>query len=197
VLKSSKTPTRRGRPRSPETRERILRAARQALGEVGYDRLTIGEVATRSGAGRSTIYRWWAGKGDLVLEAVQEHIAIGLVPDRGSTREDLTVAVGQLVRTFSDRLAAIVIFAAISTLDHDPTMATAFRDRFVYPWRSSAARALHRGVDRGDLPVGTDVAFVLDVIVGTVFQRTLVLREPDTRGLVDKLVDLVLRDPRS
>lgn len=36
----------------------------------------------------------------------------------------------RIIRTFSDRLAAIVIFAAISTLDHDPAMATSFREGF-------------------------------------------------------------------
>ena len=32
---------------------------------------------------------------------------------------------------------------------------------------------------------------VLDVIVGTVFQRTLVLKEPNTAGLKDRLMALV------
>ena len=149
-------------------------------------------MAERAGAGKSTIYRWWAGKGELVLEAVHEHIAIGVVPDTGATRGDLHAAVQQLVTTFSDRLAGVVIFAAISTMDRDPVMAQVFRDQYVYPWRKSAAEAIRRGVDRGDLPPVTDVGFLLDVVVGTVFQRTLVVKEPDTAGLSDKIVELVM-----
>lgn len=76
-------PVRRGRPRSEQTRQLILQAARDLLGEIGYGRLTIADVAARAGAGKSTIYRWWASKGELVLEAVNEHIAIGFVPDTG------------------------------------------------------------------------------------------------------------------
>jgi len=182
-----------GRPRSEKTRQLILGAARDLLGEVGYARLTIARVASRAGAGKSTIYRWWSSKGELVLDAVHEHIAIGVVPNTGSTRGDLHAAVEQLVSTFSDRLAGVVIFAAISTMDRDPVMAQVFRDRYVYPWRVSAGGAIQRGVDRGDLPPGTDVGFLLDVVAGTVFQRTLVVKEPDTEGLSEKILEWVLR----
>ena len=41
-----------------------------------------------------------------------------------------------------------------------------------------------------------DVQFLLDVIVGTVFQRTLVLKEPNTAGLREKLIALVLSGER-
>jgi AcrR family transcriptional regulator len=182
----------RGRPRSEESRQAILQATRDLLGEVGYARLTIEEVAERAGAGKSTIYRWWPTKGELALEAAEEHIAIGLVPSTGDTRRDLHIAVDQLVGTFADPLAAIVIFAAIATLEHDPLMARAFRDGYVYPWRRSAAQAIQRGIDRGDLPAESDVSFILDVIVGTVFQRTLILREADTGELAEKIGDLIM-----
>lgn len=85
-----------------------------------------------------------------------------------------------------------MIFAAISTMERDPVMAQVFRDHYVYPWRRSAAAAIRRGVDRGDLAPDTDVGFLLDVVVGTVFQRTRVVEEPDTAGLSDRIVELVM-----
>ncbi|MCP4384312.1 MAG: TetR/AcrR family transcriptional regulator [Hyphomicrobiales bacterium] len=171
----------------------ILKTTRGLLGTVGYSRLTIEGIAAKAGCGKTTIYRWWPTKGDLVLEAVGSDIEIGVVPNTGSTAGDLQVAIEQLMTTFSKRLAGIVIFAAIATAADDPTMAAAFRDRYVYPWRVSAAEAIARGIERGDLPPDTDVQFLLDVIVGTVFQRTLVLREPMTEGLVEQILALVLR----
>jgi AcrR family transcriptional regulator len=181
-----------GRPRNLKTREAILSSTRTLLGKIGYSRLSIEGVAKRAGCGKTTIYRWWSTKGDLVLEAVGSDIEIGLVPDTGDTRSDLRIATEQLMMTFSRRLAGIVIFAAIATLDDDPTMAATFRDKYVYPWRISAAEAIERGVERGDLASDTDVQFILDVMVGTVFQRTLVLRQPMTAGLVEQIVALVL-----
>ena len=190
---SAGNPRPRGRPRNRTTQRAILNATRGFLGTVGYSRLTIEGVAAKAGCGKTTIYRWWPTKGDLVLEAVGSDIEIGLVPDTGGTQSDLRIATEQLITTFARRLAGIVIFAAIATVDDDPAMAATFRDKYVYPWRVSAAEAIARGVGRGDLLADTDVQFLLDVIVGTVFQRTLVMREPMTEGLVEQILELVLR----
>ncbi len=185
----------RGRPRDPKTQQSILQATRELLLEVGYPRLTIEGVATRAGAGKATIYRWWTTKGDLVLEAAADHLAIGLVPDTGDTRQDLLIAAQQLIKTFSDRLAGLVIFAVIANLDPDPNVARAFRDTWVGPWRQSAVEAIERGINRGDFPASTDSVFILDVVVGAVFQRTLVVPEPMTGGLDQAILDLILPTP--
>lgn len=185
-------PSRRGRPRNQRAHEAILRATRSLLLEKGYPALTIDAVAARAGSAKTTIYRRWPTKGALVLEATAEQLAIGVVPDTGSTRADLEVALHQLIVTFSDRLAAIVMLAVIANLDEDPSMARTFRDEIVYPWRHSAAAALERGVTRGDLPPESDVLFLLDVIVGTVFQRAVILTGADTDGLGQAILGLVL-----
>jgi len=182
---------RRGRPRSKRAREAILEAVRQRLLADGYLRLTMEAVAADAGVSKATIYRWWKTKGELVLEAAEGDISIGLVPETEDPRADIEVAIDQLVDTFSRPLASVVIFAAITTGGDDPIMARTFRETYVYPWRVSAAAALER-----TLPVGNakaaDIQFLLDVIVGTVFQRTLVLKEPNSFGLKHRLVALIL-----
>jgi hypothetical protein len=127
-----------------------------------------------------------------VLEAAADHLTIGLVPDTGDTRQDLLIAARQLIKTFSDRLAGIVIFAVIANLEDDPKVARAFRETWVTPWRQSAVEAIERGINRGDFPTSTDIAFILDVMVGAVFQRTLVIPEPMTGGLDQAIIDLIL-----
>ena len=181
----------RGRPRSQKVRDSVLLATRQLLLKTGYQRLTMEGVAVRSGASKATVYRWWPTKGVLVLEAAADEIAIGQVPDTGTTDNDLRIAIEQLVDTFTRPLASIVIFAAITTVEADPAMAEVFRRDVVYPWRATAAQAIDRGIERGDITVDK-TPFVLDVIVGTVFQRTLVLKEPMTEGLVEDLLGLIL-----
>lgn len=183
---------RRGRPRSTESQGAILAATLRSLTEVGYQRLTIQGIARQAGVSKATIYRWWPSKAALVLEAAADHLDIGLVPDSGSTHTDLQAAADQLVATFSDRIAAIVILAAIARVEDDPEMAGEFRRRHVYPWRMSAAAALERGVARGDLRHDLDVGLALDVLVGTVLQRTLVVAEPKTEGLSASLAEILV-----
>jgi AcrR family transcriptional regulator len=181
----------RGRPRSLKSWEAIRLATRELLLESGYSRLTLEAVATRSGTGKATIYRWWSSKGELVLDAAKSEISIGIVPDLGNTRDDVSAAIEQLIETFSRPLASVVIFAAITTLGDDPKVAQIFRDEVVSPWRKSAAEAIQRGIFRGDI-AHSDTQFVLDVIVGTVFQRTLVLKEPQTAELAQNLLAMIV-----
>jgi AcrR family transcriptional regulator len=180
-----------GRPRSERSKIAIFAAVRDLLLADGYANLTMEAVARRAGVSKATIYRWWKTKGELVLEAAKQEIAIGTVPDTGDSRADMDAAIGQLIDTFTRPLASIVIFAAIATGASDPKMAQIFRDRYVYPWRLSAFEALERARARGDV-TAEDLHFLLDVIVGTVFQRTLVMKEPMVEGLKENLLGLIL-----
>ncbi|RYH06765.1 TetR/AcrR family transcriptional regulator [Tropicimonas sp. IMCC6043] len=185
-----------GRPRSERSKAAILLAVRELLLKDGYANLTIEAVAQRAGVSKATIYRWWKTKGELVLEAAEQEIAIGTVPDTGDSRVDIDAAIGQLIDTFTRPLASIVIFAAITTGSSDPNMAHLFRDRFVYPWRVSACEALERARARGDV-LADDPQFLLDVIVGTVFQRTLVMKGPMIDGLKGNLLGVIFGPKRS
>lgn len=185
-------PRKPGRPRDSATHGAILEATRHILLSEGYHRLTFEAVASMAGTSRSTVYRWWPTRGALVLEAAADNLTIGRVPDTGDSTEDLRVAIRQLINTFSDPLAGVVIMAAIANLDNDLQMATRFREHMVYPWRSSASMAIERAVDRGDLPADTEVRFILNVIVGTVFQCTITPAKPMTEGLEESLLQLIL-----
>lgn len=185
-----------GRPRSERSKTAILTAVRKLLLKNGYTALTIEAVARQAGVSKATIYRWWNTKGELVLEAAEKEIAIGTVPDTGDSRADIDAAIGQLIDTFTRPLASIVIFAAITTGGSDPKMAQIFRDRYVYPWRVSAFVALERARARGDVSA-EDLHFLLDVIVGTVFQRTLVMKEPMIDGLKENLLGVIFGTVRA
>ena len=53
----------------------ILNAVSEALEEYDYSHLTVEDIAARAGVGKSTIYRWWKHKSDLVLDAFKEQTA--------------------------------------------------------------------------------------------------------------------------
>ena len=55
--------------RNERSRQAILTATADLLGEVGYTKLTVEAIAARAGVGKQTIYRWWTDKGALVLDA--------------------------------------------------------------------------------------------------------------------------------
>jgi AcrR family transcriptional regulator len=62
--------SRGGRPRDPALDEVIIRATRRRLVLDGYSAMTIADIATDAGVSRPTIYRRWAGKLELTIDAL-------------------------------------------------------------------------------------------------------------------------------
>src|SRR5437870_5218075 len=84
---------RRGRPRSPSADRAIAEATVELLASGGFASLKIERVAERAGVGKTTIYRRWPTKEQLVASALSEFADDFAVPDSGSSRDDVVVAI--------------------------------------------------------------------------------------------------------
>ena len=62
---------RRGRPLATERTDAILTAAGELFEEVGFDQLTVQDIAQRAGVGLATLYRRWPSKHALLIEALR------------------------------------------------------------------------------------------------------------------------------
>ena len=82
-----------GRKRDLTRDPEILDATLEVLAETGYDGMTIDMVAARAKAGKATVYRRWASKSELVIDAVacmkSADIDFDALPDTGTLRGDL------------------------------------------------------------------------------------------------------------
>jgi len=82
-----------GRKRDHTRDPEILEAALDVLAETGYDRMTVDMVAARAKAGKATVYRRWASKAELVVDAVacmkRVDVDSETLPDTGTLRGDL------------------------------------------------------------------------------------------------------------
>ncbi|MFI6392252.1 TetR/AcrR family transcriptional regulator [Nonomuraea sp. NPDC050540] len=56
--------------RNEASRQAILTAAFDLVGEIGYSKLSVEGIASRAGVGKQTIYRWWPSKGAVLLDAL-------------------------------------------------------------------------------------------------------------------------------
>ncbi|MGH3263328.1 MAG: helix-turn-helix domain-containing protein, partial [Trebonia sp.] len=108
-----------GRPRDPSRADAIRAAVLDLLVEQGYERVTIEAVAERAGAGKATVYRRWASKAELVLDAVADlHGPVGMAADTGSLTGDFA----QLCAAMSGKLEArtlAIVQGLVSALPHD------------------------------------------------------------------------------
>jgi AcrR family transcriptional regulator len=182
-----------GRPRSLAADEAILDAAIETFIECGWDGLTIEGVAARAGVGKTTIYRRYPGRMDLLVAAAdrlaEEKDA---APDTGTLRGDLVALVDAYLGMLASTRAGRAIPAMVAAAARNPEVASAYRE-FIAQRRREAAEPIERAIRRGELAIDTDVGLVLDLLVAPLFYRSFVSLVPTDAAYRDDLVDAVLR----
>ena len=183
---------RRGRPRSARVHRAILDAAQELLIEHGYTRLRLEHVAARAGVGKSTIYRRWATKDDLVLELLMElaapHIAVAEADD---TREELVAVVMNVVRALTETAFGPVLRALLAQIAINPAVGDPFRATVVQARRDAVSRVIARGIERGDLRPDADASIATELLVGPAYFR-LIFGGALDRPFAESVVDAVL-----
>ncbi len=181
-----------GRPRSAEADRAILTATIDLLADEGYGGVTMEGVACRAGVGKATVYRRWASKSALVVDAITACRERGTSqPDTGSAYADLLA----FVAGFRDHLrtsdAGRVMPALVNELARNPELAVAFREGFVQPRRARVLDAVRRGVERGEVRPGVDPEVVADGVVALLMYRFLVTGMEIDDGLPERVVDML------
>lgn len=87
-----------GARRNPDTETAVLDAAAAIIEEEGFARLTIEAVARRARSGKATIYRWWPGRGHLLLGLYSRAKESLTQPDTGSLRGDMEQYLAAMLR---------------------------------------------------------------------------------------------------
>jgi len=183
----SRTPAPRatGRPRSPAADAAILAATREALVELGWSKLTLGDVATRAGVAKTTLYRRWAGKNELVVDAVAELFDELVLPDRGTLAADIEGVVLQFAAILARPEAKSGLMAVVAESIRDEPLRERIRESIVNRQKRLVLEGRARAQTRGELPEETDpseaartVDLIFDVVAGAVVHRTLVSAEP-------------------
>lgn len=183
----------RGRPRDPETRAKILKAAYEILNEVGFMDLTIEGVAARAGVGKPTIYRRWKTKSALAMDAFLEAVNPELAfPDTGSVREDFREQMQKLVKLMNSPRGE-VLANVIGCGQADEELIEVYLENWLTPRRDDAKRIFHRGVERGELRADVDAEVSIDALYSPLFYRLLLKHQPLTVEFVDNLLDVVMK----
>ena len=181
-----------GRPRSEASRQATLTAALELAAEVGYGRLTIEGIAARAGVGKQTIYRWWASKADILLEAGAAKADLRVpVTDHGSYRADLRAFLEASYQMAGHPALSGLLRALMAEAQIDPEFGDRFRVAFLERRREALAVIVDRARARGDLPPRPGAGTVADIVFGTIWYRVLATRHPLDAALADDLVDLL------
>ncbi len=174
------------------TKNAVLDATVELLGEVAYGKLTVELISERSGASRSTIYRYWNTVPDLVSEAFDHAIDPDPpLPEAEDLRSQLVILFSELPKnldgkTWGNLLPSLV--AASHTDDEFSGRLQAISDRR----RRGIRHLLQQAINNGEIRKDTNIEWVVDALSATFYLRHLITGTSlNEKGHVEWLVNAV------
>jgi AcrR family transcriptional regulator len=176
----------RGRPRDAGVEGRVLDAAMAEMRLRGYDGMAVDRVADRAGVAKTTIYRRWPSKAELVIAMIAGLRAAVPFEPSGDPRKDLT----ELVTTIASTLAAVpttLIADLAAAAAREPRVSESVRA--LWGERHAAVTAVvAQAQEDGLVPGHASPAVLVDQLVGPLYYRLLITGEPITSDYVRELV---------
>jgi len=182
------------RPRIADEREaEIVDAAVRVLAKVGYDRLTMDQVAAEARASKASLYRHWSSKAELVVDAISR--AKGLPdpepPDTGSLRSDLRATwCGKT--SWSSKLPMSVISGLMTAIHTDAEFGSAFRTRFLGPRLASGYAIVNRAKQRGEVSPEVDADILLALLPALSSHFGVIHGREVDDAFIERLIDEVV-----
>ena len=184
-----------GRKRDHTRDAEILDAALDVLAEEGYDGMTIDMVAARAKAGKATVYRRWASKPELVLDAVacmkSSDVDLASPPDTGTLRGDLVAMVKTPTLRESERKLKVMA-GIVSMIARDPEMAAAAHAALVEPRVGANRIIFQRAIDRGEIAAESDIETLCMIGPAMMTYRSLMLQLPASREVAIATIDRII-----
>ena len=186
----------RGRPRDPETDDRITQAAAQLMLERGFDRMTVDDVAAKAGVGKATVYRRWPSKDDLAVAAMAKLYSTEIPePDTGSIVTDLEQSFTSVLTFLNTPEGEAYMRTTIAESVRDPRIAALYRASSERV-EAQARRMYERAIERGEIRADFDVDAVVQWLGGLLAARVITNRPLPTVDDVPSLVEFTLNGIR-
>jgi TetR/AcrR family transcriptional regulator, regulator of autoinduction and epiphytic fitness len=190
---ASGSPARGIDPRVERSRTIIRQAALEELGEAGYGAFTIEAVAARAHVGKSTIYRHWRDKLDLIadaFEAAHDH----MVPDvsTGRAAERIAVLLGHVAEVAANSTFSRCIPALIEGARHDARLRE-FHHGYSARRRRELTDLISEGIRTREFAADIDPELAAQAMLGAIFYGRLMSEQLFDPAQAGRLVALVLR----
>jgi AcrR family transcriptional regulator len=188
----------RGRPRDPDLEDRVFDTAIALYAEGGWRAFTFEAIARRSGVGKSSLYRRWSSRAELLTATFEARWLRVHEIDTGTLKGDLTELAQMIFDNITGEHSGVQSWSRIDALQH-PEVRLA-----VAPYSEAAilqGRAIvRRAARRNEVPESLNPGLLMDLVVGAVNNHVsttpqqLVAAMVKKRGsFVRSLIDAVLK----
>lgn len=158
-----------GRPRSEQAHEQVLEAALKLFSERGIDATSMDAIAEASGVSKATIYKHWADKDALCLEALARGLGIDQEPPQFMEDDVRTAMIKVLTHRsraeYAERYARLAPhLMAYAARNH--AFGMAWRSRVLEPPQRRLKQLLKQGIEEGLFPADLNYDLCLALLIG-------------------------------
>ena len=188
-----------GRPRSAQAHKAILNSTLELLAEEGFQGLSIEEVAARAGVGKTTIYRRWSSKEELVIDAIHAvQVNLSMV-DTGNFRDDLLTLFKTAYQSMMARpLLEQLVVKIIGEYQTNPEIFQVFITQLLVPRFQQFRHMVEQAQARNEIRRDIDWTLVIELVAGSLYFHWIITRflvpsssfTPDE--WVEQMIDMVM-----
>jgi AcrR family transcriptional regulator len=160
---NQKTP---GRPRSAKSHQAMLKATLELLGKVGFENMSIEAISARAGVGKTTIYRRYNSKEELVADAIESIRQDVVIPDTGNLDNDLDELIENAAQITLSPLGRQTVAMIISSAASNSQFAQIYWTKYLQPRREAFAIVIERAKMRNEIEADADFGLIFDSMSG-------------------------------
>ena len=188
-----------GRPRSAQAHKAILDATLKLLAEEGFQGLSIEEVAAKAGVGKTTIYRRWSSKEELVIDAIHSvQVNLSMV-DTSNFRNDLVTLFKTAYQSMIARpLLEQLVVKIIGEYQTNPEIFQVFITQLLVPRFQQFRHMVEQAQARNEIRRDIDWTLVIELVSGSLYfhwiiTRFLVPSSSSADEWVEQMIDAVMQ----
>lgn len=184
---SSTAPLHAGRPRQADLDRRLESAALALLHDHGPGAVTVERVAATSGVAKTSIYRRYANRRELLTAVMSTALGAPEVPEDGTAHDKLRSALGQAWRQMSDVLGPGGLAAMVG--NSDPEFTELFRTA-LRPYDEALVERIRSDSDAGLLQPDLDADGIVSLMIGA-YVGELIRRGHVAPDWLDRSLELI------
>ena len=175
------------------THNAIVEAANTVLATQGFAGLSFEGLAAAAGVSKTSIYRRWSNKGELLLDLYMADVSDPPVDTDKPFAQALEDYLMLTVVRLENPAWAVAIRSLVAEAQSDEALAALVRQKVVEPRRAAVRRLIDHAFARGELVPRADPDILLDMMFGAMWYRLLLSHAPFDRAFARELVDSFMK----
>lgn len=181
-----------GRPRSVASHQAMLKATLALLSEVGFEAMSIEAIAARAGVGKTTIYRRYNSKDELVADAIESIREEIVIPNTGNLWNDINALIENAAQITLTPLGRQAVAMIISSASSNPGFAQIYWEKYLHPRRQAFAIVIERAKARDEVSKDLDAGLVFDTMSGIMLYALIFPPVESWQAYVRRALSLLL-----